>query len=364
MQASCRQHQHQQGLDKEKSSLQSEGTTESASNDHTDAAAVEASAKATSAAASVASVTADTEEVEVETLDEPDKPNPVEQQQSKRKSQQRPQRVAGALPGCLQASAETWRLWKMETRVLVVCTAVAAASGLLVVLGAFTNTWARLQMVAENGQNLTASQGLWKLSYSVGQQSYDYVLIHLFEDSYERKLDHTITALLRTTVSFIGISLLMMVLSNVFAVYSLKHPRYTFKRAAAALYGMTMACLIVCVDVYTRMLRMERSEKKLIRFPRQGALASGLDDKTVGGTEDPQRISVLVEVKAWSYSYSLIVVILSAVANGMAGILFFLYSKKLKGSRAPNQKVAEANEEFLIDLPPVTEKSNECPTQT
>uniref|UniRef100_A0A1I8J1Z3 ABC transporter permease n=1 Tax=Macrostomum lignano TaxID=282301 RepID=A0A1I8J1Z3_9PLAT len=74
---------------------------------------------------------------------------------------------------------------------------------------------------------------------SVGQQSYDYVLIHLFEDSYERKLDHTITALLRTTVSFIGISLLMMVLSNVFAVYSLKHPRYTFKRAAAALYGMT-----------------------------------------------------------------------------------------------------------------------------
>uniref|UniRef100_A0A1I8FSD3 G_PROTEIN_RECEP_F3_4 domain-containing protein n=1 Tax=Macrostomum lignano TaxID=282301 RepID=A0A1I8FSD3_9PLAT len=167
---------------------------------------------------------------------------------------------------------------------------------------------------------------------SVGQQSYDYVLIHLFEDSYERKLDHTITALLRTTVSFIGISLLMMVLSNVFAVYSLKHPRYTFKRAAAALYGMTMACLIVCVDL--------------------------------GGTEDPQRISVLVEVKAWSYSYSLIVVILSAVANGMAGILFFLYSKKLKGSRAPNQKVAEANEEFLIDLPPVTEKSNECPTQT
>uniref|UniRef100_A0A1I8FRE0 Col_cuticle_N domain-containing protein n=1 Tax=Macrostomum lignano TaxID=282301 RepID=A0A1I8FRE0_9PLAT len=153
---------------------------------------------------------------------------------------------------------------------------------------------------------------------SVGQQSYDYVLIHLFEDSYERKLDHTIT----------------------------------------------VACLIVCVDVYTRMLRMERSEKKLIRFPRQGALASGLDDKTVGGTEDPQRISVLVEVKAWSYSYSLIVVILSAVANGMAGILFFLYSKKLKGSRAPNQKVAEANEEFLIDLPPVTEKSNECPTQT
>ena len=75
--------------------------------------------------------------------------------------------------------------------------------------------------------------------------------------NYQKKFMYVYTLLsdyMRTGSAFGIISLLVMFLGHLFAVYTLKRPRYVIKRLTALMHFMTGKYDVMCVDVHVQEL--------------------------------------------------------------------------------------------------------------
>ncbi|XP_071107918.1 voltage-dependent calcium channel gamma-1 subunit-like isoform X1 [Haliotis cracherodii] len=126
------------------------------------------------------------------------------------------------------------------------------------------------------------------------------------------KIDYT-----RTAIAFTIIALILMVIGHMFAVYTLKRPRYIIKRLTALLHLMTAACILVLNEVFSRSV-----EHGLEHLP----------DKYPQGVES-------------SYGFSYVFSWLVFVVYVAAGLLFLFISHKRKADMADTVDVMAEQDE-------------------
>lgn len=84
---------------------------------------------------------------------------------------------------------------------------------------------------------------------------------------YDETVDRQVLDYMRTGCAFSIITIILMFLVHLFAVYTIRRPRYTIKRLTALLHIMTAACIVVMNEVFIR--TTEYAEENLpARFPK------------------------------------------------------------------------------------------------
>ncbi|ESN98804.1 hypothetical protein HELRODRAFT_94914 [Helobdella robusta] len=132
--------------------------------------------------------------------------------------------------------------------------------------------------------------------------------------------DHYILDYERSIAAFAVITLVISSMPIFFTWYSIKEPRYIFKRLAGGLYFITAGCAIVCIEVF----------KHFLAYGRRYL---------------PNSLMRLADYER-GYSYYL-----GCIAVGLyilAGIVIFIVSGKKKGSNARSMKEAVENEPVII----------------
>ncbi|XP_076366169.1 transmembrane protein 114-like [Tachypleus tridentatus] len=134
------------------------------------------------------------------------------------------------------------------------------------------------------------------------------------------ELDRTIIDYTRTETAFAIISLCLMIMGVGFSVYTLKEPRYMFKRLAGGVHFMTAATTLVVIEVLISSVHYE--EKFLMARHPQGS------------------------VWGYGYSFGLAWVVFSVYLS--SGCAFIIFSKKRKGDEAANEHQARENEPNIL----------------
>ncbi|XP_046402955.1 voltage-dependent calcium channel gamma-1 subunit [Ischnura elegans] len=133
-------------------------------------------------------------------------------------------------------------------------------------------------------------------------------------------LDKVILNYNRTEASFAIISLLLMFMGFFFSIYTFRNPRYMFKRLAGGLHFITAGCVFIVIEIMINSIAYEREH---IQFTHPK-----------GATYQ------------YGYSFALAwVVVITYICGGLA---FLIYSRKRKGSKAPNEEIAMADEPTII----------------
>nr|CAD7454981.1 unnamed protein product [Timema tahoe] len=133
-------------------------------------------------------------------------------------------------------------------------------------------------------------------------------------------LDKTILNYTRTEMSFSIVSLMLIVMGSVFSIYTFRNPRYTFKRLAGGIHFLTCASVLAVIEVVISSVDYEMKNIPFT-FPK-GA--------------------------SYSWGYSIVLAWLVFVLLLISGFAFMLYSRKRKGSRAPTEEMAMADEPTII----------------
>ena len=207
-----------------------------------------------------------------------------------------------------------------ERRVLTFVTCLLGLGLVSWLLAVSTDYW----VVAVAGYNgtvledklyLWSHSGLWRrceiFSYLEPSPYYsaDDAGDHVTRCTYH-SLNHTDENLVPTELAFVIIVLLLISLSCVFSVYSLYHPRYTFKRVAGGLHFLTAAMLIVLIEmVETEGHRSQHHDK--------------FDGKDL--------LKADINVQHY-YGYSYLMAWITFIISILASVAFFAWSKKRKHS--------------------------------
>ena len=121
-----------------------------------------------------------------------------------------------------------------------------------------------------------------------------------------------------TELAFVIIVLLLMGLSAGFSIYSLYHPRYTFKRVASGLHLLTAGMLIVLIETPPRSQHHDEFESHRLKTAEAAAEAAA----AAGGGGNVQHY----------YGYSYLMAWITFIISILAALAFFAWSKKRKHS--------------------------------
>ncbi|XP_052125306.1 uncharacterized protein LOC113204391 [Frankliniella occidentalis] len=121
---------------------------------------------------------------------------------------------------------------------------------------------------------------------------------------------------MRTLVTFSVVSILLLVLGFLSALYTFKEPRYTFKRLSAGIQFIAFCGLLVVIEVFRKAAEYEQITQ-------------------LGGVPLVMGYS---QVLAW----------VSLAGQILSSFFFLLYSRKKKRNKAPNEEVAMADEPTII----------------
>ena len=124
-----------------------------------------------------------------------------------------------------------------------------------------------------------------------------------------------------TELAFVIIVLLLMGLSAGFSIYSLYHPRYTFKRVASGLHLLTAGMLIVLIETPPRSQHHDEFESHRLKTAEAAAEAAAAVSAGAGGGN----------VQHY-YGYSYLMAWITFIISILAALAFFSWSKKRKHS--------------------------------
>ncbi|KAK3919427.1 Immunoglobulin A1 protease autotransporter [Frankliniella fusca] len=121
---------------------------------------------------------------------------------------------------------------------------------------------------------------------------------------------------MRTLLTFSVVSILLLVLGFLSALYTFKEPRYTFKRLSAGIQFISFCGLLVVIQVFRKAAEYEQLTQ-----------LSGVP---------------------LNMGYSQVLAWLSLAGQVLSSFFFLLYSRKKKRNKAPNEEVAMADEPTII----------------
>ena len=126
-----------------------------------------------------------------------------------------------------------------------------------------------------------------------------------------------------TELAFVIIVLLLIGLSGGFSIYSLYHPRYTFKRVASALHLLTASMLLgMLIDQPPRVFQhLDEFESHRLKTAEAAAEAAAAVSAGAGGGN----------VQHY-YGYSYLMAWITFIISILAFLAFFALSKKRKHS--------------------------------
>ncbi|KAH3864169.1 hypothetical protein DPMN_027184 [Dreissena polymorpha] len=156
-----------------------------------------------------------------------------------------------------------------ERKLLFGFTALTILGYLLEIIAVSTDSWLLFYIEGGLYQNATNTtlirvySGLWRICKvsrrvandpSTQEERCDF---HNFFPSkkeiiYDKTMDKQILDYMRTGCAFSIITILLMFLVHLFAVYTIRRPRYTIKRLTALIYLMTAACIVVMNEGFIR----------------------------------------------------------------------------------------------------------------
>ena len=116
---------------------------------------------------------------------------------------------------------------------------------------------------------------------------------------------------------YVIIVVLLIGLSGGFSIYSLCHPRYTYKRVAGGLHALTAIMLIVLIAQYPT---NTNDDLRLNTAEAVAEAAATVSAAAVGGTVQ------------YYYGYSYLLAVITSIISILASLAFFAWSKKRKHS--------------------------------
>ncbi|XP_067672659.1 voltage-dependent calcium channel gamma-1 subunit-like isoform X2 [Haliotis asinina] len=225
-----------------------------------------------------------------------------------------------------------------ERRALIVATVCTVVGFLFQIVAICTNNWLVISIPGGVYRNASrrylvqAFSGLWRICRvevsrlvaegKTVETRHDECESHnLFPTEEEirqnKAIDSHYLDYTRTAIAFTIIALLLMVIGHMFAVYTLRRPRYIIKRLTALLHLMTAACILVLNEVFSRSV-----EHGLENLP----------EKYPQGVES-------------SYGFSYVFSWLVFVVFVAAGLLFLFLSHKRKADMADTVDVMAEQDE-------------------
>ncbi|CAF3437944.1 unnamed protein product [Rotaria sp. Silwood1] len=116
--------------------------------------------------------------------------------------------------------------------------------------------------------------------------------------------EQTLVGMIRTMLSFSAIHILLLVITFICGLYSIREYRYTYKRLTGMIYIVTAVSLVVCIEALSTIFRHVREH---------------LPDIYPGGTKHTYGICYIL---AWIIFFQLVA----------SSFVFFVCSKKRKGT--------------------------------
>ncbi|XP_043195251.1 uncharacterized protein LOC122366760 [Amphibalanus amphitrite] len=229
--------------------------------------------------------------------------------------------------GTQMDSKQAARAVIFERKLLILCLWLAAMSLLTWIVSISTNYWYVTRCIGADEEEhpglpdisraalLSAHGGLWKscktvLDNDTNLPGQAFVITacrnHKVFSVPELPADHPINVLIgfwRTSLAFSVLSVLMQLLTIFFSWYSMRVPRYTFKRLTGCLY-------FICAGVKLVVIQVQESVVKYENTARPSKL-------------DPDHCT-------WSYGYSFIMALVCFITNIVCAVCVFYTSGKKK----------------------------------
>ncbi|XP_052789451.1 epithelial membrane protein 2-like [Mya arenaria] len=223
-----------------------------------------------------------------------------------------------------------------EKKLMFGFTALTILGFLMEIIAVSTDSWLLFYIEGGLYQNATSKyihrvySGLWRIckvtrtknddpSTEATKCDYHNFFPTTKEIIYDKSIDQQILDYMRTGCAFSIISMTLMFLVHLFAVYTIRRPRYTIKRLTALLHFMTAACIVVMNEVFIR--TTEYADEHLpARIPRKAE---------------------------HDYGYSFVLSWIVFVFYLCAGVVFLFLSQKRKA------KMADSDDDLAVEDEPV-----------
>lgn len=168
--------------------------------------------------------------------------------------------------------------------------------------------------------NLTISETIEEIAddgvTDIDVKFWDCRARELSEEDKDGAVEWQMLSYMRTLLTFSVVSLLLLLLGFLSALYTFKEPRYTFKRLSAGIQFIACTGLLVVIEVYRRAAAYEQSTQ-------------------LGGVD-------------MAVGYSQVLAWLALAIQFLCSFFFLLYSRKKKRNKAPNEEIAMADEPAII----------------
>ena len=145
---------------------------------------------------------------------------------------------------------------------------------------------------------------------------------HSFAQGTEAEENWVSTELARLELAFVIIVLLLIGLSGGFSIYSLYHPRYTYKRVASGLHLLTAVTLIGFIKGLVESDGHVSQHHDVFESHRLKTAEAAAEAAAAGGGGNVQHY----------YGYSYLMAWITFIISILASLAFFAWSKKRKHS--------------------------------
>lgn len=226
---------------------------------------------------------------------------------------------------------------RRAARIVVTAFGIGVLASLVFLIAMSTTGWISVEMPSPTFRNSTNAyvlrhySGLWRKCWvewdnsSTPVMQREYCRMRKFFPSTkmlenDAEIDPRTLDSYRSEAAFAVISLLLSAIPNFFTWYSIREPRYIFKRLAGSLHLITAGCIVVCIEVFKGSVDHKKRAHS-VGFPAGAIVSFGY-----------------AMYLAWA-SFSLFVLV---------GITMFVMSTKRKGRKARSDREAFENEPVII----------------